>query len=215
MAKIECNTCGELVETTLSTIHTPFDCNGCINVADKGYDDLDYYGFEDENDCTCENCEGCELDADDYAGQKYEDMAPPCPTAIDSVQADLITVAEGANVANELTEALIADLKEQNESLLKEVNFCDKRVRQYQKIAKQEEALRVNAVSLLDDYRRKPAEATLSTTLAAYRECERDLQATRAQVDELREAIRTVRSQFAASEKSLDIIRRAVVAVSL
>jgi hypothetical protein len=106
---------------------------------------LDNDGFGDYDDCNCGNCEGCEsrVNAEDISmeevlgtGQKYEDMAPAVPAPTDLV-----------------TEALITDLKAQNERLTEEIEFADKRATKYMRIAKQEGVLRVSAEAQLANLR--------------------------------------------------------------
>lgn len=92
MAKIECNDCGEMIEITASSVSLPYVCGECQRDFEELWDE-DFGDFETE-DISMEQVLG--NGAQDYAGQKYEDMAP---------------------APLEPTEALIADLKAQNERL--------------------------------------------------------------------------------------------------
>jgi hypothetical protein len=182
---------------------TKIECNGCG-------DQVEVTACSVCLPYVCDSCQqagyGCddEISLEEVLGtnQKYEDMAP---APVDDC---------GTPLGN-TTEALIADLKAQNESLLKEVEFCNRRVRQYQQIAKQEGVLRVSAESLLNDYRKKPAEASLSNVKAALEQSQKEVLEYQKEQDDLRYVIKSLRTQFATSEKALDVIRRAVVAVSL
>src|SRR5271165_2776728 len=132
MAKIECYKCSEMIDVTASSVVLPYVCSIC-----------------DEGDSECKDIPMEVLGTN----QKYEDMAP--------AGNETHTLGYLGENGFQPTEALIADLKAQNESL--------------QRIAKNEEALRVSAEARLADLQKQSA--GYSTTLAAYKECEQDLQA--------------------------------------
>ena len=198
MARIECYKCSEMIDVTASSVVLPYVCSICDDAAYLS--DLEL----DDEECDCGTCTGdseCKDIPMEVLGtnQKYEDMAP--------AGNETHTLGYLGENGFQPTEALIADLKAQNESLLKEVEFCDRRVRQYQRIAKNEEALRVSAEARLANLQKQSA--GYSTTLAAYKECEQDLQATRAQVDDLMDRIHDIHGARAHLTEAMGIIKRA------
>src|SRR5271165_2687 len=152
MARIECYKCSEMIDVTASSVVLPYVCSICDDAAYLS--DLEL----DDEECDCGTCTGdseCKDIPMEVLGtnQKYEDMAP--------AGNETHTLGYLGENGFQPTEALIADLKAQNESL--------------QSIAKNEEALRVSAEARLADLQKQSA--GYSTTLAAYKECEQDLQA--------------------------------------
>ena len=98
MNRIECSDCGEMVETSVTTVTFPFTCGSCIS--DKLAD------YESGCDGNC----GYEDSYYDDCDQDYGDMAPASENPLG------ISMEEVLGTLNP-TDALIADLKAQNERL--------------------------------------------------------------------------------------------------
>ena len=208
MAKIECNTCGELIDVTASSVVLPYVCPGCL---DDGYGFGD--GFDDYGDCTCENCEECESTgtngAVDYAGQKYEDMAPAVSNVSETHMLGYLgkdgfqpaPVDDCGTPLGNTTEQLIADLRTQLEGqkaradnldtqvrdLENEIAFCDKRVAQFRGLANRETARAAKMESLLNDYRKRPEEQSLSITKSALAQSQKEVLEYQEKLDKLKD----------------------------
>ena len=169
MNRIECNDCGEIVETSVTTVKFPYSCTSCISDNLDSYE-ADFDAYYDNESCACGNCEACE-------GQKYEDMAP--------AGTEEISMEEVLGTPLNPTDALIADLKQQNEDLTKEIEYTDARATKYMIIAKQEGVLRVSAEAQLTNLQKQSG--TYFATKAALEQSQREVLEYQKQVDELKD----------------------------
>ena len=97
MNRIECSNCGEIVETSVTRVTFPFMCTSCISDKLDGYESaLRHHSDEDSYYDDCD--------------QDYGDMAPASENLLG------ISMEEVLGTLNP-TDALIADLKAQNERL--------------------------------------------------------------------------------------------------
>lgn len=137
MSRLECDSCGDLIDVSWRTTTLPYICVRCEKdsalAIEQDVWEAEYVGpacFEEKDNIPC--------DAPYNSGV-------PCQSALDSVQAEAYDIQDhNADVLDQFDEDtdIINDVREQldeahaaNVRLTEEIEFCDRRVRAYQQVA--------------------------------------------------------------------------------